>query len=104
MRTLPIVEAQVGLQVALQLRYARVVRAAEGNPPQLAQDRALQAFDEAVGPRMARFGAAMLDAQRATRRQEAAVELRSAIGQDRADLMARALIGGHHVGPQERGG
>src|SRR5579864_318414 len=78
MRALPVVEAQVGLQVVFQLRDARVVRSAEGDTPQLAQDRALQAFDEAVRPRMARFGAAMLDAQLATGRQEAPVELRPA--------------------------
>src|SRR5579872_562337 len=48
MRALPVVEAQVGLQVALQLRDAHVVRAAEGHPPQLVQDCSLQPFDEAI--------------------------------------------------------
>src|SRR5579872_460043 len=48
MGTLPIVETQVRLQVPLQLRHARIVRSAERDAPQLAQDRALQPFDEAI--------------------------------------------------------
>jgi len=103
MRALPIVEAQVGLQIALQLRDARIVRPAEGDPPQLAQDRPLQAFDEAIGPRMARFGTAMLDPQLATGGQEASIGLRPPIGQDGADVLARVPVGGYHAGPQERG-
>jgi hypothetical protein len=48
MRAVPIVEAQVGLQIALQLRDAPVVRPAKGHAPQLGEDRALQPLDKAV--------------------------------------------------------
>jgi len=42
MRPLPMITPQVRLQVALRLRGARVVRPAEVDPPQLAQDRPLR--------------------------------------------------------------
>src|SRR5438445_1900111 len=102
MRPFPVVEAQVGLQIPLQLRHARVVGSPEGDPPQFAQDCALQPFDEAIGPRMPRFGAPMLDPQLATGQQEAPIELRPAIGQDGAHRMARPLVARHDVAPQKR--
>src|SRR6516164_8660391 len=93
MRSLPVVEPQVVLQVALQLPDVRVVGPAERDAPQFAQDCALQPFDEPVRPRMARFGGPMLDAQVATRGQEAPIELWPVAGQDGTDRMARAAIG-----------
>ena len=49
MGTLPILEAQIGLQVPLQLGRARIVGTPESHPPQFGQDGPLQPFDEPKG-------------------------------------------------------
>src|SRR5206468_12305298 len=61
MRPFEVVEAEVVLQVALHGLEAPVVGAPERAAPQLGEDRALEPLDEAVGPRMPRPSAAMLD-------------------------------------------
>src|SRR5438093_1563482 len=49
-----VVEAVVVLEIPFHGSHPAVVRTAEGAAPQLGQDCALQALDEAVGPRMTR--------------------------------------------------
>jgi hypothetical protein len=51
---IPVVEAQVSLQVLLQLREAPVVRPTKGYAPQLGKNRPLQPLDEVIGPGMTR--------------------------------------------------
>ncbi|MDR7529078.1 MAG: hypothetical protein QN130_14535, partial [Armatimonadota bacterium] len=66
MGTLVIVERQVAIQSVLHGRHAGEEASAELQAPQLAQDGALQALDEAVGPGMAGLGPRVLDPQRPT--------------------------------------
>jgi hypothetical protein len=50
MRPVPVVEAQVRLQVLLELRDAPIVGPAKGHAPQLGEDRPLQGFDGRINP------------------------------------------------------
>ena len=101
MQPLPIVEAQVRLQVLLQLRDAPVVRPAKGDTPQLGEDGPLQPFDEAVCPGVARAGAPVADAELPTGRDKACLPLGAAIGEHRLDPVPGPLVGRHHVPAQE---
>lgn len=67
MGSLVIVEAQEAVERVLERRPAGEVATAEGDPPVLLQDRALQAFDEAVSPGMPRLRPRVPDAQLMTR-------------------------------------
>jgi len=51
-----VVEVQEAIERGLQRPPAREVLPPEGNAPVLVQNRLLQAFDEAVGPGVARRG------------------------------------------------
>ena len=53
-RPLGVVVAHEAIEGALQSRAAREVASPEHHAPELLEDRALQPFDEAVGPGMAR--------------------------------------------------
>src|SRR5437660_7275662 len=75
MRPLPIVEAQVRLQIALQVRDAPVVRPAKGHAPQLGEDGPLQPLDEAIRPGVARARPPVADAELPTGRGKAGLPL-----------------------------
>ena len=57
MRSLDVVEPQIAVERPLQGADTREVLATKGDAPVLMQDRALHAFDKAVGPRVSRFRA-----------------------------------------------
>ena len=59
--TLVIVEGQVAVQDVLHRRHTGEEAPTKLDAPQLGQDRALQALDEAVGPGMARSGPRVRD-------------------------------------------
>jgi hypothetical protein len=101
MRSLSVVEAQVPLQVVLQLRDASVVRPAKGNTPQLGEDRPLQPLDEAVRLGVARAGAPVADAEFPTDRDKTCLPLGAPIGQHRLDPVSGSLVGRHHVPAKE---
>ena len=65
-RSLGVVVAHEAIEGALQGRAAREVTAPEHHAPELLEDRALQPFDEAVGPGMAGFRARVPEAELAT--------------------------------------
>jgi hypothetical protein len=67
MRSLVVIVAHEVRERPLQRRAASEVSPPEGDAPVLLQDRALQALDEAVGPRMARLSPGVAQAQRPTR-------------------------------------
>src|SRR5262245_5596263 len=81
MGTVVVVEPQEAVERALKRHAAREVPAAKGDAPVLLQDRALQAFDETIGPRVPWLGPRVADAQRPTGVIEGALELRPAVGQ-----------------------
>src|ERR1043166_1389396 len=90
-RALGVVVAHEVGEGALQGRPVGEVTATEDDTPELLENRALQPFDEAVGPGMTRFGARVPDAELATGRIKRALELRPTIGEDAAHRPARAL-------------
>ena len=63
MRALVVVELQEAIERTLQHPAPREVLAAKRDPPVLMQDGLLEPFDEAVGPRVARFGPGHADVQ-----------------------------------------
>jgi hypothetical protein len=65
-RSLGVVVAHEAIEGPLQRRASREVAAAEGHAPELLENRALQALDEAVGPGVARFHPGVPQAERAT--------------------------------------
>src|SRR5438067_694190 len=92
------------VESALQRRATGEVAATEGHPPELLENRALQAFDEAVGPGMAGFRARVPETELATGDIKRALELGAAIGEDTAHWPPRALVVRHEDVVQERGG
>src|SRR5207249_11425506 len=76
-----VVEAEVVLEIPFHGSHPAVVRTAEGAAPQLGQDCALQALDEAVGPRMTRPRTAVLDLEARAGGHEPGLELGPAVGQ-----------------------
>jgi len=67
MRPFVVVEVQKAVERALERAPAYEILPPNGDAPVLVQDRFLQAFDEAVGPGMARLGACDADAQPAVK-------------------------------------
>src|SRR6476469_6922547 len=61
-----VIELQEAIERALQRATTGEVLPAKGDAPVLVQDRFLQAFDEAVGPRVARLGARHLNPEART--------------------------------------
>src|SRR4030095_13144598 len=66
-RPLGVVVAHEAIEGALQGRATRKVAAPEHHAPELLENRALQPFDEAVGPGMAGFRTSVPKAELATR-------------------------------------
>src|SRR5437870_3919702 len=91
MGTLGVVVAHEAVEGPLQRRTSREVAATERHPPVLLQNRALQAFDEAVGPGMARFRARVSEAELAAGDIKCSLELGPAVGEDAAHRPPRAL-------------
>src|SRR5882724_9256496 len=67
-RTLGVVVPHEAIEGPLQGRAAREVATPKHHAPELLEDRALQPFDEAVGPGVARFGARVPEAELAAGR------------------------------------
>src|SRR5258706_2097312 len=80
-RPLGVVVPHEAIEGALQGRAAREVAAPEHHAPELLEDRALQPFDEAVGPGMARFRAGVAEAELATGDIKSALEFRPTVGE-----------------------
>src|SRR6266568_8999867 len=91
-RALGVVVPHEAVEGPLQGHASGEVVPTEGHTPVLLENRALQPFDKAVGPGMARFGARVPDVQLAAGRIKRALELRPAIGEDAAHRPARALV------------
>src|SRR5436309_15708086 len=83
-RALGGVVAHEVVEGSLQGRTVGEVAATEHHTPELLEDRALQPFDEAVGPDMAGFRARMPQAELATGGIKRSLELGPAIGEDAA--------------------
>jgi hypothetical protein len=80
---LGVVVADEAVKSPLQSCPSGEVATTEDDPPQLLENRALQALDEAVGPRMARFGAPVAETEVAAGDIKRSLELGAAIGEDR---------------------
>src|SRR5437660_7676346 len=91
-RALGVVVPHEAVEGPLQGRATGEVVPTEGYTPVLLENRALQSFDKAVGPGMARFGARVPDVELAAGRIKRALELRPAIGEDAPHRPARALV------------
>src|SRR5688572_28525874 len=96
MGTLLVVIAHEAIQRSLKGDATGEVPLAKDHAPVLLQDGALQPLDEAVGPRMARLGARVTDAELATGLIEGAFEFGAAIGERAADFPPGPLIVRHH--------
>src|SRR2546427_2412458 len=77
---LGVVVAHEAVEGALQARTAREVASPQHHAPELLEDRALQPFDEAVGPGMAAFRPGTAEAERATGDLTGALEFGFAVG------------------------
>ena len=82
MRPFVVIESQVPFQTSVELRTSSEVSPAKGHTPVLVKDRALQAFDEAVGPCVTGFRTCVTDTQALTGFIELSFELASPVGQD----------------------
>src|SRR5437773_4974928 len=103
-RALGVVVPHEAIEGPLQRRARREVAAPEHHAPVLLENRALQAFDEAVGPGMAGLGACVPDAELTTGRIKGPLELGPAIGEDATHRPSRALVVRDDHVAQERGG
>src|SRR5216117_264443 len=103
-RALGVVVPHEAIEGPLQRRARREVAATEHHPPVLLENRALQAFDEAVGPGVARFGARVPEAELAAGRIKRPLELGAAIREDAAHRPPGALVVWDDDLAQERGG
>src|SRR5438034_2747824 len=114
-RALGVVVAHEAVEGPLQGHATGEVVPTEGHTPVLLENRALQPFDKAVGPGMARFGARVPDAEPAAARIKRPLELGPATGEDAAHRPPRALVVGddhlaqeracgHRIGGGRRGG
>ena len=81
-RPLSVVVPQEAIEGALQSRARREVATTEHHPPVLLENRALQAFDEAVGPGVARFGARVPKAELTAGCRKRSLKLGPAICED----------------------
>src|SRR6266404_2806736 len=103
-RPLVIVGLHERLETALQGRAIGEVMAAKGHAPVLLQDRALEAFDEPVGPGVPRLGPRVAEAEGATGFIERPLELGAAVGEHAAQPPAGPAVERPHDPPQEVGG
>src|SRR6266851_692455 len=103
-RPLVIVGLHERLETALQGRAIGEVTAAKGHAPVLLQDRALEAFDEPVGPGVPRLGPRVAEAERAAGLIERPFELGAAVGEHAAQLPAGPAVERPHDPTQEVGG
>src|SRR3982074_3679668 len=103
-RALAVVVAHEAVKRPLQGRATGEVVAPEGDPPVFLENRALQPFDEAVGPGMAGLGACVPDAELTTGRIKGPLELGPAIGEDATHRPSRAVVVRDDHVAQERGG
>src|SRR4029450_12613021 len=94
-RPFVVVVAHEAVEGPLQRRATGKVAGTEDDAPELLENRALQAFDEAVGPGMTRFRPRMAHAERATGPIKGALELRAAVGEDASHWPAGALEVGY---------
>src|SRR5438445_8895591 len=78
-RALSVVVPHEAIEGPLQRRARGEVAAPEHHAPVLLENRALQAFDEAVGPGVARFGARVPEPEQAASRIKRPLELGSTI-------------------------
>src|SRR5205085_4760158 len=92
MRALGVVVPHEAVEGALQRHTTGEVVPPERHPPVLLENCALQPFDEAVGPSMARFRARMPEAELATSDIKRPLELGAAIREDAAHRPPRALV------------
>src|SRR3979411_3174312 len=83
-RALGVVVSHEAIAGPVRRRARREVAAPEHHAPVLLENRALQAFDEAVGPGVARFGARVPEAELAAGRIKRPLELGSTIREDAA--------------------
>src|SRR5882724_5955589 len=81
-RALGVVVPHEAIEGPLQRGARREVAAPEHHAPVLLENRTLQAFDEAVGPGVARFGARVPEAELAAGRIKRPLELGAAIGEE----------------------
>jgi hypothetical protein len=103
-RPLVIVGLHERLETALQGRATGEVTAAKGHTPVLLQDRALEAFDEPVGPGVPRLGPRVAEAERAAGLIERPFELGAAVGEHAAQPPAGPAVERQHDPTQEVGG
>src|SRR5262245_10342303 len=93
MRTLDVIEPQITIERSLQGPDTREVLPAKGNPPVLVQDRSLDPFDKAVGPRVSRFRPGDPNRPPLAPPDKRALELVSPVGQDALQPPAGRAIG-----------
>jgi len=99
-----VVELHEAIETALHRVAAREVLATKLDPPVLVQDRALQPFDEAVGPRMPRQRPRMSDTEPAAGVGERRFELGAPVGEDALQRPTRASVERpQDVAQEERG-
>src|SRR5882762_8831577 len=103
-RALGVVVPHEAIEGLLQRGARREVAAPEHHAPVLLENRALQAFDEAVGPGVARFGARVPEAELAAGRIKRPLELGAAIREDAMHRPPGAPIVRDDDLAQERGG
>ena len=103
-RALGVVVPHEAIEGPLQRRARREVAAPEHHAPVLLENRTLQAFDEAVGPGVARFGARVPEAELAAGRIKRPLELGAAIREDAAHRPPGAPVVRDNDRAQERGG
>src|SRR5260370_20296293 len=94
-RPLVIVGLQERRETVLQGRAIGEVTAAKGHAPVLLQDRALETFDEAVGPGVPRIGPRVAEAERAAGLIGRPFELWADVGEDPAIPPARPAVERH---------
>ena len=102
--SLVIVGLHERLEAALQGRATGEVTAVKGHAPVLLQDRALEAFGEAVGPGMPRFGPRMAEAEGVADLIELSSELGAAVGKHAAQPPASPTAKRQRDPTQEVGG
>src|SRR5262245_11436746 len=80
-RPFVVVVAHEVVEGPLQRRATGEVAATEDDAPELLENRALQPFDEPVGPGMARFRPRMAEVELAAGHIKGALEFRAAVGE-----------------------
>ncbi len=99
-----VVETEVALERVLELRPAREVATTELDAPMLVEDRALEPFDEAVGPGVSGLCAGVADAELGAGGGEAALELAASIGEYTLDGPAGFAEAGYQDLAEEASG